>query len=301
MNWRRIAAVIFVVAALAFLGLLVRSQWSELRKYEWHIEPAWALLALLGLEAAWLFELDTWRSILAGLGGRLPFGRAAEIWYLSNIIRYIPGNVWQFLGMAEMAAEDGVSRVSTFTSIALHQAISTAAGLSLAAVYFATTGQAEWAARFRPVLWLVPLGLFLLQPRLLEAIMNRVLASVKRPPIRVTLTWGQVWVLLFRYVIVWLVMGLSFAALVRSLANVSWPDVPWLVATWVTAYTAGYVSMLTPSGLGVREGVMALLLGQLLPVSVAVVISIVARLWMVAGELVGAGAVLLIRVVRRRN
>jgi len=27
----------------------------------------------------------------------------------------------------------------------------------------------------------------------------------------------------------------------------------------------------------------------------------VARLWMVAGELVGAGAVLLIRVVRRRN
>jgi hypothetical protein len=27
----------------------------------------------------------------------------------------------------------------------------------------------------------------------------------------------------------------------------------------------------------------------------------VARLWMVAGELVGAGAVLLIRVVRQRN
>jgi uncharacterized membrane protein YbhN (UPF0104 family) len=301
MNWRRIASVIFVVAALAFLGLLVRSQWSELRTYDWEIEPGWALLALIVLEAAWLFELDTWRTILAGLGGRLPFGRAAEIWYLSNIIRYLPGNVWQFLGMAEMAAEDGVPRVSTFTSIVLHQAISTAAGLSLAAVYFAVTDQAEWAARLRPVLWLVPLGLLLLQPRLLEAVINRMLAAVKRPPIQVTLTWGQVWVLLLRYVIVWLLLGLAFAALVRSLTLVSWADAPWLIATWVTAYTAGYLSLLTPSGLGVREGVMALLLGQLLPVSVAVVISIVARLWMVAGELLGAGAVLALRAVRSRS
>jgi uncharacterized membrane protein YbhN (UPF0104 family) len=301
MNWRRIASVIFIVASLAFLALLVRAQWSELRNYEWDIEPGWALLALVGLEIAWLFELDTWRSILAGLGGRLPFGRAAEIWYLSNIIRYLPGNVWQFLGMAEMAAEDSIPRISTLTSIVLHQAISTAAGLSLVAVYFAATDQAEWAARFRPVLWLVPLGLLLLQPRLLEAMMNRVLGVVKRPPIQVTLTWGQVWVLLLRYVIVWLMLGLAFAALVRSLTLVGWPDVPWLIATWVTAYTVGYLSMLTPSGLGVREGVMALLLGQMLPVSVAVVSSIVARLWMVAGELLGAGIVLAARALRSRR
>jgi hypothetical protein len=301
MNWRRIATIIFAAAALAFLGLLVRSQWSELRNYDWSLEPAWALLALLGLEAAWLFELDTWRSILAGLGGRLSFGRAAEIWYLSNIIRYLPGNVWQFLGMAEMAAEDGISRVSTFTSIVLHQAISTAAGVTLVAVYFAAAGESEWATRVRPVLWLVPLGLILLQPRLLEAIMNRILAFVKRPPIQVTLTWGQVWVLLLRYVIVWLLLGSAFAALVRSITGVGWSDVPWLIATWVTAYTAGYLSMLTPSGLGVREGVMTLMLGELLPVSVAVVASIIARLWMVAGELVGAGAVLLARAVKARR
>lgn len=300
-NWRRIAQLIFVLAALAFLALLVRSQWSELRNHRWSIEPGWALLALLALEAAWLFELDTWRSILAGLGGALPFGRAAEIWYLSNIIRYLPGNVWQFLGMAEMAAEDGVSRVSTLTSIILHQAISTAAGLMLAAIYFAAAGKTEWVERFRPVLWLVPLGLLLLQPRLLEAILNRALAAVKRPPVQVTLTWGQVWVLLFRYIIVWLMLGLAFAALVRSLVPVGWSDVPGLIVTWVTAYTAGYLSMLTPSGLGVREGVMVLLLSESMPVSSAVVVSIIARLWMIAGELVGVGVVLVRRAILSRR
>jgi len=301
MNWRRIASIVFAVLALAFLGLLVRSQWSELRQYQWHIEPAWALTALVVLEAAWLFELDTWRFILAGLGGPLPFRRAAEIWFLSNIIRYIPGNVWQFLGMAEMAAADGISRVSTLTSIVLHQAISTAAGVALAAAYFAAAGDSVWVERLRPVLWLVPLGLLLLQPRLLEAIMNRVLRFFNRPPVRVTLTWGQVWVLVLRYMLVWLMLGLAFSALVRSLFPVAWSDVPWLVVTWITAYTAGYLSMLTPSGLGVREGVMTLLLTQALPMSVAVVVAIVARLWMVAGELLGAGVVLLARALQRKE
>jgi hypothetical protein len=171
----------------------------------------------------------------------------------------------------------------------------------LAAIYFAAAGKTEWIGRFRSVLWLVPLGLLLLQPRLLEAVLNRALAVVGRPPVHVTLTWGQVWVLLFRYIIVWLMLGLAFAALVRSLVPVGWSDVPGLIVTWVTAYTAGYLSMLTPSGLGVREGVMVLLLSESMPVSSAVVVSIIARLWMIAGELVGVGVVLVRRAILSRR
>jgi uncharacterized membrane protein YbhN (UPF0104 family) len=45
--------------------------------------------------------------------------------------------------------------------------------------------------------------------------------------------------------------------------------------------------------LGVREGVMVLLLSAIVPVPVAAVIAIVARIWMVIGELLGAGGILL--------
>ena len=74
-------------------------------------------------------------------------------------MRYIPGNIWQFLGMAELAAEEGVPRLVTLTSIVLHQAISTAVGIVLAALYFAVAGAgAVVAPGCDRCLWFAPLG-----------------------------------------------------------------------------------------------------------------------------------------------
>jgi glycosyltransferase 2 family protein len=294
-SWKRLARVLILLLALGFLALLLRSQWSELRAYQWQLSPGWAVLALLGLELTWLLELDTWRVILGSLGGELRFRQAAPVWFLSNIIRYIPGNVWQFLGMAELAASEGVPRLATLTSIVLHQAISTAAGLVMAAIYFGIAGQGEWFVRLRPFLYAVPLGLLLLQPRLLERVLNWVMGKLGRPSLQVTLTWAQVWVLLLRYLIVWLGMGLSFVALVRALSPVTGDQVLYLVAAWAAAYVIGYLSLLTPSGLGVREGVIVLLLVAVMPEALAVVVAIVARLWMVVGELIGAAGAIAAR------
>lgn len=293
--WKRVAQVAVLLLAVGFLVALVAGQWSALRAYQWRLAPGWALLALVGLELTWLLELDTWRMILAGLGGPLRYRQAAPIWFLSNIIRYIPGNIWQFLGMAELAHEAGVPRLVTLTSIVLHQAISTAVGVVVAALYFAAVGEGAWLRYLRPLLWLAPLGLFLLQPRLLQAALNGVLRRLGRPTIQVTLTWGQVWLLILRYFVVWLILGLSFAALVRAVTPIALDAVPFLVAAWAAAYVIGYLSLLTPAGLGVREGVLAVLLFTLMPQPVAAVVAIIARLWMVVGEVLGAGAALAIR------
>ena len=194
--------------------------------------------------------------------------------------------------MAELAAEDGVSRMVTLTSIVLHQAISIVVGVVLAAVYFAVAGQGEWLARLRPILLLAPLALAMLQPRLLEKALNWGLARLRRPPVQVTLTWRDIGVLALRYALVWLGMGASFAALVRGVVPFGWEAAPYLIACWVAAYTVGFLSILTPSGLGVREAAMTLLLAPLMPSAVAAVVAIVARLWMVVAELIGAGVAL---------
>ena len=196
--------------------------------------------------------------------------------------------------MAELAAEEGVPRMATFTSIVLHQAISTAAGIVLASLYFAFAGAGAWFAWLRPFLLLTPLGLFLLQPRILERFLNWTMAKLHRPALRVTLTWGQIWVLLLRYLVVWLAMGLSFAALARALTPYPLDVVPYLVASWAAAYVIGYLSLLTPSGLGVREGILALLLTEVFAAPLPTVIAIVARLWMVLAELLGAGVALVL-------
>jgi len=289
-----------LVIALGFMVALVSTQWQALQAFQWQVRPAWLVLSLVGLWLAWLLELSVWRFLLSTLGGNLRWGRAAETWFLSNIVRYIPGNVWQFLGMAELAADDGVSRVTTFASIALHQALSTAVGMVLAAVYFAVAGKGALLDAIRPFLWLIPLGLLLCNPRFLEWSLNTLLRLFKRPPIKVTLTWPQLALILLGYLGVWLIMGSAFALLAASFTPVTPQQVAALIATWAAAYVIGYLSMITPSGLGVREGVMILLLAPLFPAPIPTIIALAARLWMVIAEVVGASIALVVRTRERR-
>jgi hypothetical protein len=287
--------IVALLVALAFIVALVSSQWQALQTFQWQFRPQWLIPSFALLALAWLLELSVWRFVLASLGGHLRWSRAAQTWFLSAIVRYIPGNIWQFLGMAELAADDGVSRVATFASIGVHQVLATLVGIALAAVYFAAAGQGAWLDAVRPLLWLAPLSLIICSPPILRWSLNWLLRMLKRPPVEVTFTWGQVGLALLGYAGVWLVMGSGFALLAASITPIKGTQFAALVATWAAAYVVGYLSLLTPGGLGVREGVMILLLAPLFPVPVPTVIALTARLWMVVGELAAAGIALATR------
>ena len=51
----------------------------------------------------------------------------------------------------------------------------------------------------------------------------------------------------------------------------------------------GILAIFAPSGIGVREGIMVLGLGLVMPSEYAVIISIVSRLWMSVSELILIG------------
>jgi len=165
----------------------------------------------------------------------------------------------------------------------------------LAACYFAVFDRGEWLRALRPLLLVVPFGLLLLQPRLLDGVLNWLLRKAGRSPVVVSLSWRQIWLLIARYFVVWITMGSSFAALTRAVTPIGWPETHYLIAAWAAAYVIGYLTLLTPAGLGVREGALALLLFAVMPQPAAAVIALVARLWMVLGEVLGAGAALIVR------
>ena len=74
---------------------------------------------------------------------------------------------------------------------------------------------------------------------------------------------------------------------------------PDLVAAYAIAYTIGFVSLLTPSGIGVREGALYLLLAPVLGGGLATVAAIAMRVWVTLGELLAAGASLVF--LREKN
>jgi len=286
---------LILAAALFFLGGVLYRQWDQVRAYPWQLAWTWLAGSFVVLGATWLLQVGLWRWLLGRLGGLLGRAQAWRIWWLSNIIRYIPGNVWQYLGMVYLCQEVGIGQVQTLTSVVLHQAISIGAGLLVAGAYFLLTWDLALGTKLLPFLIALPVSLFLLQPRVFGRAINALLVRLGRQPIQFALTSRDLLALFVAHVISWLLYGLGFYLFVRAAYPVGLSELPRLGAAFAAAYVIGFLSLLTPSGLGVREGVLLYLLSLSLPLPVATVLAVASRLWLIAGELASTGVALLVR------
>jgi uncharacterized membrane protein YbhN (UPF0104 family) len=75
----------------------------------------------------------------------------------------------------------------------------------------------------------------------------------------------------------------------------------YLAGSFSFASLIGMLSVFVPSGLGVREGILIFMLSQIMPVEVAIIISVSARLWFTATELVSIGVASAVRHPRVRE
>lgn len=303
---RRPAQVFFLLLALFFMGLLLWSQWDELRTYSWHVRPIWLIPAAATLVVSWWLEIIIWRRLVSLLGGQIGLGMGFRIWFVSAIMRYIPGNVWQPLGMTVLAYRQGVRPEATVASVALYQVVNLLSAALIAALYFALTANLgllrdilPQAADLRPAAALIalPVVVFLIRPQWLIHLVNWGLRLINRPPLAVALSSRELLRAVGLEMAAWLLLGASFAAVTMSLADWTLTDLSGnaihLIAGYPIAYAIGYLSFLTPSGLAVREGVMVALAAPVVGAGVITVAALAMRIWLVVCEFVAAGVSLL--------
>jgi uncharacterized membrane protein YbhN (UPF0104 family) len=139
----------------------------------------------------------------------------------------------------------------------------------------------------------VPLLLIGLHPRVLTGALNFALRKLGRQPVAFRLGYRDVLMATLLWGVSWVVAGLGFYLIVLAL----WPE-PFSATAFIMCagifaigWDIGFLSFITPSGLGFREVAIAGLLGVglagLVPVApVALVIALVTRLLGTAAELV---------------
>jgi hypothetical protein len=284
---RKILQYLALAAIALFLGWALYGNWEEVRTYHWSFN--YPLLALsLGVMLASLFLYAwQWRFSLQRLGASIGFIKVLRTYFIGNLGRYIPGKVWQFLGWFYLFEQEGVSPVQTLTSIAVNQVIQNMAGLALAFVVLTGLRSTELSGRLWPFLIVIPLGLVVIQPSVLEKLLNWGLRLFKRGPVTIELTAWDLARFAALHLLCWLGYGLAFYLFIRALYPVPLERLPALVGIFAGAWVIGFLSLLAPGGLGVREGILAYLLGFYLPSHVAIVVTLLSRLWVTAAELIG--------------
>ena len=282
-RWVRAAAVAVVLACLAWA---VAGQWRVISAAEWNLDPPRFALATVVLALSFAIVAWLWGIALAAMGG-VPVRRGARIWFLSNLARYVPGSVWSILGAVELARRDGASRRQAAAVVALTQLLSVGVALLTGLpVLIAERDRlgAPVAAGLAVVVVLLA-ALWLLRHRLAGLLRRRypdlTVADLVPPP-------GLAVRLVIGYAVYWIVAGLAFGLFAASVYPPAAGELPLAIAAFGAAYAVGFLSLLTPSGLGVREGILVLVLSGVMPAGVAAVVAVGARAWMMAVELLGA-------------
>ncbi len=295
---KQIAGAALAAAILFFMGRMLVQTWGSVASsdMQWEIDVPRLLVSLALLVVARAFAVEAWRRILISLGESLGFAYSARVWFLSNLTRYVPGNLWQVATMMVMVEQKGVSK----TNALLSQVIYTLLALAIAGLL----GLSFVLERPDLLNGLLPPEVTTYAPYLVAAVFVLLVIFFALPPINRTIllatsrllhrpvtapapTFARGLVPPLFSLAMWITNGIAFYLFISALTNVSPAQLPVYIAMNAGAYWIGYASLLTPSGLGFREGVLAWMLSNFFPAPVAVVFSLITRLWSTAGELLG--------------
>lgn len=234
--------------------------------------------------------VQTWRVLLAEAGESLSFWRAARIWSVSNLWRYVPGKLWQIGAMSEMARREQVSAAAAASSAILSTVLNIATGLAIVVVL-----GWRWVNLIGPNARAIAIALIVvavLGLAILPFVLARFGGWVARlsgreiqlgaPPARTVIvaTIGNL--------VAWLLYGIAFMWMVRGVVGDA-PGATWqYIAVYTASYVVGYLILIVPGGIGPREGVMVLLLQSLglATTKQALLIAGASRVWLTVLEIV---------------
>lgn len=294
-NKRWIAAQVVLTAVVFwYVVRALVAQWREFRGVPLVVHPNWLYIVASGalFWATYAILIETLRRLLIAWDGgsaRLGFMTVARFWAISNFGRYLPGKVWGIGAMAAMAQQAGVGGVAAAGSAVLNTIVNIVTGAVVALV-------AGWSSFDRishgrtelgvVVVAIAIAGMFAL-PIALPLMLSIVRRVTGRDIVISNIPRRAFYIALVGNILSWVMYGAAFAVFVRGVLGAA----PGTFASYVTAYAwpyvIGYLAILAPGGLGVRELALAqtlTALGLATPQQ-ALLISVTSRLWLTVLEL----------------
>ena len=283
--WRALR-VAFVVLAVSLLAAALVDQWGSVRA-GWHQLPVSGLcLAAAAVLLGLFFSAMAWRALLADLGQHVPVRGAVRVFFVGQLGKYLPGSVWPVVAQMQLGRAQGLSRRPVGNVAPLVMVLNVGIGLLVAVVLLPFTSPHALRSYWWAVA-LLPLGLALLHPRVLNPVVSKAFRLAHREPLEAPLTLRGIAVATGWTLLMWAAYGAQVWVLAVGLHAKGAASLPALATgAFALAWTAGFVAIIFPAGAGIREAVLIVALGSVLHNAELVALAAVSRLLMTAGDLV---------------
>lgn len=264
---------------------------------QWHwLMPSFGVL--LFSRSAYL---DPFAMLLGSITRKhVRFRSAFTLFHLANITRYLPGRIWGVVRLLSLSSRFGLSKTAVGSSLTGHVGIETVLGGLIALSLLFSKQMRQTATEvleqisghtvlLTVVVVIILAGVLSCVPKLAahaRQFLNTLVPLLGNARLCVNV--------LISHSLLWCCQGLAFFLFVRSFSPVPWTEIGLLTACFAFAWIVGFLSFLTPGGLGIREGLLGLFLANYMPTSQAVLVALLCRLWMLLAEMVLAGMAFLL-------
>ncbi len=274
----------FVLVAVA---LFVIKNLNSIRGYKFSPDFILLLLAFILISLSMMIRLFLWSDITRSFKMKAPFSLVGMGFFLSLLGKYIPGKIALVLIRTEVYK--GYSRKRTGIAMLIEYVAGFAGTflLVLTALMFNDTLIPQFIKPMAAVVTVILL--VILHPAILTRLVNSALKVLKRSPVERTPAFSRILAYTGGYFIANLIGGSGFFLVINSFATL---EPTWFLVTtgvYYSASIAGLLAVFSPGGIGIREGVLFLILPALLPEPVVIVSALVMRVMITLSELALAG------------
>lgn len=321
--WQVIKWLLFAAVLVA----VTRQAWQLSRQVGEHsMRPNFALLlvAAVATLAGWLTSVRYWQSRLSDIGVRVSFSFAARAYLVGGLGKYIPGKAAAVVLRTALLRQPPRSLVpigvvtteETLASMGLGSALLLALlpwmWISFAAAFPAPAVQraGQFVATQPPVVKVAYAAAMLVGSligmRLGTGLLERLSRKLFKPPatdgsdsaateipLRASndRNWGEFLHGFFLLMLGWWLQGLALLLTIRAVApaETSVALLPLCTAVNAAAIVLGFVALVAPGGMGVRELVFMTALEPIMGPAVAVAVAVLLRLVNLLTELLAAG------------
>lgn len=224
-----------------------------------------------------------WYQITKNKGNKHLYPKSAYFWEISEIKRYIPGNIWSFLSRSKLFSENNMTKGEIAYSL-FNETVLIVLGCFLGSVFYISY-------LFNNLLINKLLILLFILSVLIYVFADKINKRIKLPKFieKIKLLFPgdnyshnfEVSILSF---LAFLMFGLATYFSATSIFYLNPKYILELISLSIFSLLIGYLSVVTPMGLGVREGVMTFGLSNFISLSSSGIISIFSRIVFVLSE-----------------
>jgi uncharacterized membrane protein YbhN (UPF0104 family) len=277
------------ILAIVFLAKLVVPQFSSIQNKIVNVNFPLVILSLILFVLYYFLRCFVWQKILQFKGHKLSLMKTAYLWEFSEFKRYVPGNVWSFLSRVSLFENEGIDK--KLLGLALLDEIQLIIiSCTLVSIFclplILNSGESTTLLRqmqiiiFGSTVAIIAYSLvvaFIYKTRGNKNFINNLFLP--------GYTWKQKIILTVISTAAFFLFGIATLAACLSVFSFEPKLYLELSAFFTFALLAGYLSFITPMGLGVREGIITLGLSRLTSIANSGFLSIFSRIILIISEL----------------